>query len=175
MRYKKEFLACLISFLLLLSFASAVFASKQEGKTLADLPPEAQMTMSEAIGRDNETYHATNAGGGYQFKPGQGPAAQFSGNGAVVSRWQLSLAGIGRGDELKTPLSAKPVAKANLVEYPRGDVLEWYINGLLGLEQGFTLAHAPETNRQRPAFPDANEGASWSAMNNGLPAIATSR
>jgi len=33
--------------------------------------------------------------------------------------------------------------KANRIEYRRGDVIEWYVNGPLGLEQGFTLERAP--------------------------------
>ena len=40
--------------------------------------------------------------------------------------------------------AAEPRAEANRVEYRRGEVTEWYVNGPLGLEQGFTLARAPD-------------------------------
>jgi hypothetical protein len=42
------------------------------------------------------------------------------------------------------PLSpVEPRARANRVEYPRGPLTEWYVNGPLGLQQGFTLAAPP--------------------------------
>jgi hypothetical protein len=34
-------------------------------------------------------------------------------------------------------------ARTNRVEYKRGALTEWYINGPPGLEQGFTLAKPP--------------------------------
>ena len=37
----------------------------------------------------------------------------------------------------------------NRIEYRRGALTEWYVNGPLGLEQGFTL-------RARPGKPSAN-------------------
>ena len=36
-----------------------------------------------------------------------------------------------------------PQATANRVEYRRGALTEWYVNGPLGLEQGLTLERAP--------------------------------
>ena len=41
------------------------------------------------------------------------------------------------------PIVAEPVApqaRGNRIEYPRDGVTEWYLNGPLGLEQGFTVA-----------------------------------
>ncbi|WP_168205823.1 MBG domain-containing protein [Geobacter sp. FeAm09] len=124
----------------------ASVAVQQGGKTVADLPEAAQAAVSEAVGRDNAAYHATKIVGGYQLKSvKQELAAQFRADGAVVSGWRLSLCGIGRGDERQALPSASPEAKANRVEYRRGDVTEWYVNGPLGLEQGFTLSRAPES------------------------------
>lgn len=121
-------------------------AAQQAGKTVADLPPSAQSAVSETFGRDNAAYHATKIKGGYQLKSvKQGLAAQFRADGAVVSGWRLSLCGIGRGDERQALPSATPEVKANRVEYRRGNVTEWYVNGPMGLEQGFTLNRSPET------------------------------
>ncbi len=43
-----------------------------------------------------------------------------------------------------------PQAKANRVEYRRDGITEWYENGPLGLEQGFTLAHRPGKANGQP-------------------------
>lgn len=43
----------------------------------------------------------------------------------------------------ENPIAAEPVAPqahGNRIEYPRDGVTEWYLNGPLGLEQGFTVA-----------------------------------
>jgi hypothetical protein len=57
------------------------------------------------------------------------------------------LTGYGYGDRLRTPAGATLTGTGNRVEYQRGDLTEWYVNGSQGLEQGFTLAHRPGTDR----------------------------
>src|SRR6185369_4782302 len=57
--------------------------------------------------------------------------------------WQLSLAGYGRESSLRVPARATRSARANRMEYRRGDLVEWYVNDERGLEQGFTLKRAP--------------------------------
>src|SRR5207302_6777381 len=42
-----------------------------------------------------------------------------------------------------------PSVSANRVSYRRGMLSEWYLNGPLGLEQGFTVARAPAGATQR--------------------------
>src|SRR5271163_290151 len=72
---------------------------------------------------------------------------EFSGNGARLSHPDGSvdfhLNEYGYGDRLREPADAKPTANGNRVEYQRGDLTEWYLNGAKGLEQGFTLAKRP--------------------------------
>jgi len=46
-------------------------------------------------------------------------------------------AGYGYGGDLLKVKQAAPQAKANRVEFERGKLTEWYINGPAGLEQGF--------------------------------------
>ena len=53
------------------------------------------------------------------------------------------LAGYGYGDMLKKPESPKLSGDGTRLEYRRGDITEWYVNGKQGLEQGFTLAKKP--------------------------------
>ncbi|MBI4516452.1 MAG: FG-GAP repeat protein [Deltaproteobacteria bacterium] len=59
------------------------------------------------------------------------------------ARWGLRLSGYGYGEELSSVGTAGPVADRNRVEYRRGALTEWYVNGPQGLEQGFTLESPP--------------------------------
>jgi hypothetical protein len=74
-------------------------------------------------------------------------ALDFTRHGVEVdskgARWGLALRGYGYGDQRIAVRQAAPQAKANRIEYERGALTEWYINGPLGLEQGFTLAQPP--------------------------------
>ena len=58
----------------------------------------------------------------------------------------MSLMGYGYGHDI-LPLSGAQVAvEGNRVEYRYGEevaLTEWYLNGPLGLEQGFTLSGPP--------------------------------
>ena len=86
--------------------------------------------------------------------PSQRFAARLSANGVEIHnrdhRWMLSLYAYGYGDSLvPTPLSI-PVAAANRVEYRRGVLTEWYVNGPAGLEQGFTVQQPPGKSRGKP-------------------------
>ncbi len=55
----------------------------------------------------------------------------------------LSLQAVGYGASLRALAPAAPSAKANRVVYAHGSLSEWYANGPLGVEQGFTVARAP--------------------------------
>ncbi|HWE82467.1 MAG TPA: fibronectin type III domain-containing protein [Gaiellaceae bacterium] len=61
--------------------------------------------------------------------------------GGAVS---FGLAGVGRSGSAARPLSPTPRLSGSRVVYRRGGgVVEWYRNGPLGLEQGFTVARKP--------------------------------
>jgi len=55
------------------------------------------------------------------------------------------LTGYGYDDRLQKPARATLSANGDRLEYRRGELTEWYVNGSEGLEQGFTLAHRPGT------------------------------
>ena len=59
------------------------------------------------------------------------------------ARLALRLAGYGSGRRLQAVSMARPVARGNRVAYDRGGLVEWYANGPLGLEQGFTIPARP--------------------------------
>jgi hypothetical protein len=117
-------------------------------EALAALPPAAQAVVSTSIGRDLGAYHATPRDAGFRLaneRHGIDVAVTTTGLNvrANGSGWSLALERYGRGTR-ETPLpQATPTAFANRVEYRRGPVTEWYVNGPIGLEQGFTLARPP--------------------------------
>ena len=56
--------------------------------------------------------------------------------------WSLRFAAVG-ADAVSPTLA--PILAGMRVEYWRGDLTEWYLNGPLGVEPGFTLAAPPRT------------------------------
>ncbi len=90
------------------------------------------------------TYRGVNLGQRLTF--------EFDGREARLSHPEGSvnfhLTGYGYGDRLLKPERATLTGNGNRLEYRRGDLTEWYLNGSQGLEQGFTLAHRPGTNHE---------------------------
>ena len=62
-------------------------------------------------------------------------------------QWGMQLTGYGYGERRERLTEAILKAQGNRVDYQRDTLTEWYLNGPLGLEQGFTL-HAPPGERQ---------------------------
>jgi hypothetical protein len=121
---------------------------------LASLPPEAQAGISAALGRDLPAYQARPQGAGFQAENArQKLAADFTPAGVEVrsgsALCRVALRGYGYGNSLRAVGTAVPRASLNRVEYQRGWLTEWYVNGPLGLEQGFTVNEPP-----RPAGAD---------------------
>lgn len=113
---------------------------------VSELPLPAQARISTALGRDDVEYHAAEHTTGFEVRnAGHGFAAGFTRSGIEVrsgtATWRLALRGYGYGDELRAAEPVRPVAHDNRVEYRRAGLLEWYVNGPLGVEQGFTLTH----------------------------------
>ena len=113
------------------------------------LSPAEQGVISQALGRDDPRYHAVPSAAGPRAANARHEIqTEFSQQGvAIVSgpdRITFALKQAGYGEALSPVSSAAPHAQANRVEYRRGNLVEWYANGPSGLEQGFTLASAPE-------------------------------
>ncbi|GIW44926.1 MAG: hypothetical protein KatS3mg077_2208 [Candidatus Binatia bacterium] len=115
--------------------------------TVVDLPVAAQGAISRALGRDAEGYHVQAAGGGgFEANNARhGVHALFGSDGVELrageQSWRLRWVGVGVsvGDS-----EVVPVAEHNRVEYRRGGVTEWYVNGPLGIQQGFSVRERPE-------------------------------
>ncbi|EYF01445.1 FG-GAP repeat protein [Chondromyces apiculatus] len=83
--------------------------------------------------------------------PAQGLTAALTVDGIEIGRrdgeagWRLGMAplGWGCGATWTEAERVAPTAAGNRVTYARQGVEEWYVNGPLGIEQGFTLAERP--------------------------------
>jgi hypothetical protein len=118
----------------------------------AAVPATARAQVSAALGAARPAFgiRSTRAGGLVASNPAQGLSASFAPAGVSVAKEGLNLhlslrsVGFGEGARRQRALAAAaPRARANGVTYARGAVSEWYANGPIGLEQGFTLKRAP--------------------------------
>jgi hypothetical protein len=135
--------------------APVVRAQPPAAAAFTSLPLAAQGPVSRALGADRAAYRVTASAGGFQARnPSQALSARFDPAGVSVRsstvQVRLSLRGVGYGTSL-TPLGeVTPSAKANRVSYARAMLREWYANGPLGLEQGFTILRASADHRPGP-------------------------
>jgi hypothetical protein len=138
---------------------SASESSKgKPARGVSNLPAVAQGLISAALGRDNSRYWAHADARGFRTEnPEHALLVNFTKQGAEVrSRstcWGLETRSYGYGDVLRPLRAVAPRAAANRVEYRHGGVTEWYLNGPMGLEQGFTLAEPPGKARKGRAQP----------------------
>jgi hypothetical protein len=122
-----------------------VSASGQHiSRNLSDLPIIAQAGISAALGRDIPAYYAHPAGGGFEAaNPSQELIIDFTSQGIEVrnrdARWRMTLRGYGYGAALNAVETVAPTVSLNRVQYWREGITEWYVNGPVGLEQGFTV------------------------------------
>lgn len=65
-------------------------------------------------------------------------------SGKAAWSWGLALQGIETKNGKQPVAPPERVIQGNRIEYRRGTLTEWYINETAGLEQGFTLAEAPD-------------------------------
>ncbi len=136
---------------------SAASERSSEERLPADLYPALIMAIQrdapahyDAAALDARTpaYRAENEAHGLTvlFEP-EGPIVETRGGPAW--RLGLRLEGYGRGADIRRAPLTSLVAEGNRVEYRRGGsaeaplLSEWYVNGPLGVEQGFTLAAPP--------------------------------
>jgi trimeric autotransporter adhesin len=113
------------------------------------LPLAAEGPVSHILGRDDFSYRAVRAGGGSLVlrNRGQHLSAWFDRRGVLIrsgAEWlRLSLTGYRYGEMWHAVGGVRPRAQANRVVYQREAFGEWYANGPLGLEQGFTFPARP--------------------------------
>ncbi len=130
----------------LLLFAGPAFS--QPSQDIATLPVEAQASISAALGRNLSGFGMVREGVGYKtVNRNQDLSAEFDRRGVIVHDgarvWSMAVRAYGYGDDLEPVAAVTPEAHANRIEYRRGGLAEWYANGPLGVEQGFTLRRPP--------------------------------
>jgi hypothetical protein len=121
----------------------------------AILPVAAQGVASAALGANSPAYHLVLSSTGYLARsPAQHLRMRFSSSGVQIGSGKLwlglGLRGIGYGSSIQPLKAVRPSAQANRVSYARQGLLEWYRNGPLGLEQGFTIPRTPSRRRPGP-------------------------
>ncbi len=127
--------------------AAGASSAGPSARVWAELPPLARLAISRGVGSVEPAYWATRAGSGLRARNAAGHfAVGFAAGGVTVSdsvaRLGLALRSA-RADGRSLQLTAaRPAARANRVSYDRGAITEWYANGPLGLEQGFTVSRA---------------------------------
>ncbi len=122
---------------------------------LSSLPLTAQGVVSGALGANGYAYRVDASNDGFQaLNPAQHLRARYESSGVTIdsgkARLGLSLRAVGYGAALTALGRVAPRARANRVVFARRGLSEWYANGPLGLEQGFTLTRAPVGDAREP-------------------------
>jgi hypothetical protein len=133
--------------------SSALSRGSAPARGLSSLPVAAQGPVASALGRADRAYWINGLSA---RNPAQNLRFAFSSSGAVVrtrgASERLSLVGFGRGAAVRSLAAGAPVVARNRVTYELGGVREWFANGPLGLEQGFTVARSPRAGAGRLLF-----------------------
>jgi len=113
------------------------------------LPLAARGPVAAAIASHDPRYRVSPSASGLTARnPAQQLRLRFSAAGVGVHAGagdlRLSLRAVGRGAVARRLGEVDPrVVASNRTVYRRPGLSEWYANGPLGLEQGFTLSHRP--------------------------------
>ncbi|WP_437984572.1 FG-GAP repeat protein [Sorangium sp. So ce117] len=130
-----------------------VEATAPRSSQRAMMPPGLRAAYIAAVQAGaSEAYRAEQEGAAVRVQnPAQRFGAELTASGVTIApsegqgdwRWSVATVGYGCDRALDPVQAAAPTTAEGRVEYRRGDLVEWYVNGPLGLEQGFTLASAP--------------------------------
>jgi hypothetical protein len=123
-------------------------SARASAQQLSLLPAAAQATVSSALGSADPRYRVSAVSGGFQaLNPRQRLRVRFARAdvllGAGAASLGISVQGLADGDGSQTPAVVLAHAAGNRVLYTGSGLSEWFANGPLGLEQGFTVERAP--------------------------------
>jgi hypothetical protein len=118
----------------------------QELAKLDVLPASSRSYLSGELGKELTAYHIEGNPKGFHAES-RGLASDFTVQGVEVrhddAHVRLTLDSYGHGSGLSKVTSASATrVDENRVEYRHAGIAEWYVNGPLGLEQGFTVSQA---------------------------------
>jgi hypothetical protein len=122
---------------------------------LSSLPVAAQGMISATLGADDPAYRVSASANGFRAQnPAQRLHLRFASWGVQIASGNLgvglSLSAMGYGRSLESLGRVTPRVKANRLLYERTALSEWYANGPLGLEQGFSIARTPSGHPAGP-------------------------
>ncbi len=125
--------------------APAASARVSSHAQLPELPVAARGPISAVLGADEATYHASASGRGLRTVGGpQRLRGRFERTGVTLSSGAasvgLQLRAAGYASSLRRVGAVQPTARANRVTYAHDGLSEWYVNGPLGVEQGFSVS-----------------------------------
>jgi hypothetical protein len=134
---------------------AATRAARATGTQLSVLPQTAQAPVSASLGRADPSYRVSSSRGGFQaVNPAQRLRVRFERSGVLLASGEASftlrLDGLGYGSSPPAVGDVLSHAGANRVTYTGAGLSEWYANGPLGVEQGFTVATAPSARSSGP-------------------------
>jgi trimeric autotransporter adhesin len=140
-----------IIFVVLIGMTPSLFGQE----SAASFPAPAEAQISGVMGEDDPAYHVVPQPEGFRMKnANHGLSVELTPDGIDFHQgpreWGMVLRGYGYGETLQAAGTLKPRAHANRVEYRRGALTEWYVNGPFGIEQGFTLESAPGKAQNEP-------------------------
>jgi hypothetical protein len=113
------------------------------------VPLPARLTVSRDLGGDRRMFSVSRTASGTLVAGASGVSAAFGVGGVVVRDGsggfvRLGLSAAGRGESLRPMGAVRPIHRgSNQVDYRHPGVTESYVNGPLGLEQGFFLSRRP--------------------------------
>jgi IPT/TIG domain/FG-GAP repeat len=115
------------------------------------LPVAALAPVSAALAASDRAYEISATSAGLAASnPAQRLGLRFARSGVQLSSLaapgaglRLRLGSVGYGTALRALDETAPRRSGDRVVYAHAGVSEWYVNGPLGLEQGFTLARPP--------------------------------
>jgi hypothetical protein len=104
----------------------------------------ARASVSAALGRADSRYRVIGLSA---LNPAQRLRLRFTAGrvvvGAAGGRVSIGLSGLGRDGRLVRLAPAGERTAGNSIVYPSRLVREWFVNGPLGVEQGFDVARRP--------------------------------
>lgn len=139
------------SFFLLNPLGNSVDAKQDQKVTKSSsIPNDLKPVLAKSMARDDSAYHINSAKDEHTANtPTQGLETKFGKESVTFKSgsdsFELSLESIGRGDQLiEVAEVSEAISQDNRLELIRGNVTEWYVNSLMGVEQGFTLSQRPD-------------------------------
>lgn len=148
------FAACLCWLLVAHAFRHVSAVRRLPAGATQALPRAAREPVSAALGGARRSYWFNFSGGAAIARnPAQALDVRLARAGLSITsgkaKLAMHLAAVGLDGNLRAAQPAVIHASANRVVLTRGPLSEWYENGPLGLEQGFTIRRLPPAGSTR--------------------------